>query len=266
MPPYRAKKRLGQNFLKSEDAIARIVAIIEPRPDRTIVEIGPGRGALTLPLGEAGSDVIGVEFDRDLTGYLNRLTRRLDNVRILNQDFLDFDPDALDLDRFTLVGNLPYNITTPVLEWAVQHHEQLDGVVLMMQKEVGTRLSSSPGQRDWSPLAIFTQMYFSIESCFTVDRVSFHPRPRVSSVVIKLTPRRSMSLRHPLPFRIVVRQAFRQRRKLLVNNLVPDIIPSPEVARMLLEELEWPANVRAEQLSSEQFEKLSDLLVRNGLL
>lgn len=264
--PYRAKKRLGQNFLKSKDAIERIIDIINPQPGQTIVEVGSGRGALTLPLAESGARIIGVEFDRDLTGYLDKLLRKHDNVTILNQDFLDYDPAEAACEQFTLVGNLPYNISSPVVEWAVRHHDRIPMACLMMQKEVGERLGSSPGKKGWSPAAIFTQLYFEIEVCFSIGPTDFHPRPQVASSVIRLTRKDAPAIEHHLPFSIVVRHAFQQRRKQLVNNLVPDIIPDAKVAQAFFEEIDLSPKVRAEELTTEQFVALTNLLVRNGLL
>ncbi len=263
---YRAKKRLGQNFLKSQSAIDRIIGIIAPQPGQTIVEVGPGRGALTLPLAESGARIIGVEFDRDLTGYLGKLLRKHDNATILNQDFLDYEPDKGSTEQFVLVGNLPYNISGPVVEWAVRHHDRIPTACLMMQREVGVRLSSSPGQKDWSPAAIFTQLYFEIEICFSIGPEDFHPQPQVASSVIRLTRKGAPAAVHQLPFSIVVRHAFQQRRKLLVNNLVPDVIPDAKVAQLLFKEVDIQPKARAEELATEQFLALAELLVRNGLL
>ena len=116
MAGYHAKKRLGQNFLKSESVIRRIVETVEPQAGETVIEIGPGRGALTLALAGSGARIVAVEFDRDLYGYLNKLARRYDSIEIVNADFLEFEPDERKIPSFKLAGSLPYNITSPVIE------------------------------------------------------------------------------------------------------------------------------------------------------
>ena len=123
MGGYRAKKRLGQNFLKSQSVIDQMVELIDPRPGQRIIEIGPGRGALTATLAASGADITAVEFDRDLIGYLSKLVGSCDNVEILNEDFLTYQPAY---DGFKLVGNIPYNITSPVVDWAVNYRTRID--------------------------------------------------------------------------------------------------------------------------------------------
>jgi len=260
MSTYHAKKRLGQHFLKSPETVHKILEVIHPKRGQAIVEIGPGRGALTLPLARSGAKVIAVEFDRDVIRYLNKLVRGFDNVTVINRDFLTFEPDSVGLTRFTLVGNLPFNITSPVIEWMIRNHQRIDGACLMVQKEMALRLAASPKSKSWSPLSIFTQLYFQVDHCFEVTPRHFNPKPRVTSAVIKFTPKEKDSLEHYAQFEKVVRASFRSRRKLLLNNIVPDIIPQPQMAREILRKLGLPENCRAEQLSAKQFLTLTDRL------
>jgi 16S rRNA (adenine1518-N6/adenine1519-N6)-dimethyltransferase len=266
VPAYRAKKRLGQNFLKSETVINRLIELVDPIRHSTIVEIGPGRGAITLPLAVAGATIAAVEFDRDLIPYLTKLLAKYGNVRIIHDDFLKCVPDDFGREPFYLVGNLPYNITSPVVEWICRHRSRLLGACLMVQKEVALRLTATPPGKDWSPLSIFTQLYFAAEYCFQVAPSGFTPQPQVSSAVLRLVPAAARDIPHPCAFEAVVRQAFERRRKTLVNNLVPDIIPDSSAAVSLIGRLGWPANTRAEQLTTEQFLELTDSLVTNGFL
>jgi 16S rRNA (adenine1518-N6/adenine1519-N6)-dimethyltransferase len=263
---YRPKKRLGQNFLTSTDAIRRIIDTIDPQSDMTIVEIGAGRGALTLPLAASGADITAVEIDRDLIGYLNKLLDSYPKTAVLNDDFLHLDPLRLKAQPFVLVGNLPYQITTPVIEWIVRFRSDIRFACLMMQKEVADRLASSPGSKDWSPLAIFTQLYFDIERCFTVARDCFHPPPQVTSAVVKMIPRPATQVEYPEPFERVVRASFQQRRKLLVNNLAPGLVADAGRLRAILAELDLPTNIRAEQVSTDQFLDLTGRLVAQELI
>ncbi|MDH3889726.1 MAG: 16S rRNA (adenine(1518)-N(6)/adenine(1519)-N(6))-dimethyltransferase RsmA [candidate division Zixibacteria bacterium] len=261
MSGYRPKKRLGQNFLISKETIQRIIDLIQPTDAQSIIEIGAGRGALTLPMAQSGAIVTAVEIDRDLIGYLEKLLENYPNSSILNQDFLRLDPTAAKLAPFVLVGNLPYQISSPVIEWVVQNRESVQVAFLMMQKEVAERLASSPGSKDWSPLAIFTQLYFDVETCFTVGPSAFRPAPKVTSAVVRMTPKAADVVADPVPFQRIVRAAFRQRRKLLVNNLLGEVTTGPEFLRSLLLKMNLPVDIRAEQVSTEQFCALADELV-----
>ncbi len=266
MPGYHAKKRLGQNFLKSETVIKRVVETVAPIAGERIIEIGPGRGALTLALAESGAQIVGVEFDRDLSGYLNKLTRRYDNVEIVNADFLEFQPDPDRMPSFKLVGNLPYNITSPVIDWCMRYHDRITGAVFMVQKELALRLAASPGSKNWSPLSVFTQTLFDVEFGFDVSPASFRPTPKVISSVVRLAPHGSDVSPHGPEFTSVVRASFRQRRKLLVNNLVPDIVPDGDLARQLLTAAGLEPGCRAEQVTTEQFLSLTACLLRHKLV
>ncbi len=262
MAAYHAKKRLGQNFLKSDSIIQKIIEAVNPLPGESIIEVGPGRGALTTRLADSNAEITAVEFDRDLIGHLNKLFKDRDNITLVNMDFLKFEPE---IKRFKLVGNLPYNITSPVIDWCVAHRERIHAACFMVQKEVALRLSSSPGSKDWSPIAIFTQLYFNIKVCFDVSPQHFQPPPKVTSSVIELRPRQAMEIEYLGEFEGLVRQSFRQRRKILLNNLVPDLIADATTARDLLEEAGLAANCRAEQISTEQFLKLTKLIVSRKL-
>ena len=265
MSPYRPKKRLGQNFLKSPEVINRIIELVNPNENSTIVEIGPGRGVLTLPLAKSGAEVIAVEFDRDLIGYLTALLVDHSRAKILKEDFLKVTPTLLGTEQFSLVGNLPYNISSPVVDWCLRFHKSLVQAVFMVQEETAHRLAANPGSRDWSPMSILTQWRFNVVLCFTVPPSSFQPEPEVNSAVIRLVPKSGV-LQLPHQFEKVVRSSFRQRRKLLVNNLVPDIVPDTETARELISDLKWPADTRAESLSIDQFLKLTELLTTRKLI
>ena len=265
MPGYRAKKRLGQNFLKTAAVIERVVSRLDPQPTDTIVEVGPGRGALTLPLVESGATVIAVEFDRDLHGYLKALLRDSDNVELIAGDFLLFDPANIDTPRFKLIGNLPFNITSPVVDWCLKYRDRIAAAVLMVQKELGERLAAEPGSRHWSPLTIFTRMSFEVEACFEVAPKHFRPAPQVTSLVLKLAP-----LPTPRPiseqFERVVRSAFLHRRKQLANNLVAELGATPDEARVALDKAGLDTRVRAEAVSIDQFLTLTESLAARKLV
>ena len=266
MAAYHAKKRLGQNFLVSTTIIKKILDTAAPKSGQTVIEIGAGRGALTTGLAETGAQVTAVEFDTDMIGYLTRLLRKYDNVEILQQDFLTLEVDPERHGRIVLVGNLPYNITSPVIDWCLKYHGSLVRAVFMVQKEMADRIAASPGSKDWSPLSIFTQMSFDVERCFDVPPESFRPPPKVTSTVVTLTPRTPEKVEDHEALEAVVRASFVKRRKLLKNNLVPAIIPDNLQAEKVFGELDLAADSRAEQLSIEQFLKLTNALLRHNIL
>ncbi|MFH1374725.1 MAG: 16S rRNA (adenine(1518)-N(6)/adenine(1519)-N(6))-dimethyltransferase RsmA [bacterium] len=266
MPALRPRKRFAQHFLKSAKVITDIIDTISPREGQCIVEVGPGEGALTRPLLQSGAQIVAVEFDRDAAKYLVQHLSQYPNLKLLNQDFLDFDPARAGLTSFTLVGNLPYNITSPVIDWTVRHRDLTERACLMVQKEVGARLAAQPNHKDWSPLSIFTQLHYRIERCFDIPPRHFRPPPRIMSTFIVLIRTSAPEIAHPILFEKVVRASFRQRRKLLVNNLVPDIVATPQAARDILEETGLPPRCRAEQVSTAQFLTLTERLVQHNIL
>ncbi len=263
---YHAKKRLGQHFLTSPDIIQRIIDLIDPSKDKTIIEIGPGQGALTKPLAASGADLVAIEFDNDLIKRLKKLLKPYPNTRLLNIDFLLFEPELGRFPNFTLVGNLPYNITSPVLDWCVKYRSQVDRAVFMVQRELARRIAASPGSKDWSPLSIFTQLWFDVKMCFDVPPEAFQPPPEVISSVIELTARGEAAIENIDSFDRVVRQSFTHRRKTLVNNLVPDIIPDTQRATDILDEIGLDHGIRAEQLTIDDFLKLTQTLISRNIL
>jgi 16S rRNA (adenine1518-N6/adenine1519-N6)-dimethyltransferase len=266
MAGHRPKKRLGQNFLKSRAIIGRIVGQLESNAGEMVIEIGPGKGALTLPLAESGAEIWPVEFDRDLIERLKSKLADYGNVHLVNADFLEFEPEQYGLGAFKLVGNLPYNITSPTIDWCLRHHAQIQLAVFMVQKEMAERLAGSPGSKAWAPISIFTQMYFKVERCFNVPPRYFSPPPKVTSSVIKLTPIRPPVARITPQLEKVVRTSFAHRRKKLTNNLSPDIVPEPDTLRAILDRLGLKETVRAEELTIDQFLTLTDELNARKLL
>jgi 16S rRNA (adenine1518-N6/adenine1519-N6)-dimethyltransferase len=260
---YRAKKRLGQNFLHSKEIITRIVSLVDPRPGELVIEIGSGRGALTVPLAESGARVLAVEYDNDLVGYLSKLTRPFENVSVIHADFLNFEPPG---EQFTLVGNIPYNITSPVLDWCFRFHEKIDSVYLMVQRELARRITAQPATKSWSPLSIMTQLFFESLYEFDVPPDSFRPPPKVTSAVVRLVRHPSAPSADLARLGTVVRASFGHRRKLLVNNLSPELAASPEQLRSILKRMSLPEKVRAEELTLDQFLSLTEQLRRDNIV
>ncbi|AMD01253.1 MULTISPECIES: 16S rRNA (adenine(1518)-N(6)/adenine(1519)-N(6))-dimethyltransferase RsmA [Halomonas] len=223
-PVHRARKRFGQNFLRDPGIISRIVRAIAPRPGDRLVEIGPGQGALTEPLVEAADGRLEViELDRDLIPGLRVQFFNVPDFIIHEGDALKFDFRALrgEGEPLRVVGNLPYNISTPLISHLLEAGDAIADMHFMLQKEVVERLAAEPGGPDWGRLSVMAQYRCRVDALFTVPPEAFVPRPKVESAIVRLTPH--SRLPHPandetLLFH-VVRQAFGQRRKTLRNNL-----------------------------------------------
>ena len=260
MTGYHPKKRLGQHFLVDRPVIDRIASLVLQDNPSHIVEIGPGQGALTERLVVSNGPVFGVEFDRDMLSRLKTKFADSANLVLIASDFLKFDPSAHALDRFTLAGNIPYNITSPVLDWCVAYRSRLERGVLMIQKEMADRVAASPGSKDWSPSALFTQLHFKVVAEFKVPATAFDPPPKVESAVITLTPIESPDIPDYPLFEAVVRASFKQRRKLLTNNLTPDLIPDSSILKEILSKMGLELTCRAEELTTKQFLRLTELI------
>lgn len=255
MPP---KSKLGQNFLRDERAIARIVAALGAVGEETVLEIGPGPGAITEPLAAAAGRLIAIEFDHQLA---LRLRVHFDNrIEVVEQDVLAFDFTAAATEagrKLVIVGNLPYYITSPILLALAAHHAALDRAVLMVQREVADRVCAQPGSRDYGVLSVTAQMYGPAERLFTLPPEAFDPPPEVHSTVFRwhFAPRFAELGVEEASFIALVKTAFAQKRKTLANNLRAAKIDAPVVAAAL-EQAAIDPQARAETLSLEAFAAL----------
>lgn len=230
-PPHRARRRFGQHFLRDTAVIDRIVRAVAAKPSDAVVEIGPGPGALTGALLKAAGALDVIELDRDLAA---RLQARFDPdaVRVHQADALEFDFKALSRERGPLrvVGNLPYNISTPILFHLVDAGGAVRDMHLMLQKEVVERMAAGPGGRDYGRLSVMVQFRCRVEILFSVGPGAFRPPPKVHSAVVRLTPRDAPPVRvaDDRNLRRVVSLAFGMRRKTLRNSLKP-ILSAEEI-------------------------------------
>jgi 16S rRNA (adenine1518-N6/adenine1519-N6)-dimethyltransferase len=219
MEGHRPRKRFGQNFLVDAHYVARIVGAIDPRPGDNIVEIGPGLGALTTALVDGANRIAAVEIDRDLAA---RLRERFapDRLTLHEADALTFDFAALG-PGLRVVGNLPYNISSPLLFHLVTHESLLRDVHVMLQREVVARMTAQPATADYGRLTVMLQSRFAITRLFTVPPGAFRPAPAVESAVARLVPLRDDRPRivDEALFARIVAAAFGQRRKTLRNAL-----------------------------------------------
>lgn len=217
-----AKKSLGQHFLADRHYIDRIVRAINPKPGDTLVEIGPGQGAITLPLLREHPELTVIEFDRDLVGPLAAAAEPLGRLTIVHRDVLSVDFTELAAGRrIRLVGNLPYNISSPILFHALQHAGVVADMHFMLQKEVVDRMAAAPGSKVYGRLSVMLQAWCEVTSLFVVPPGAFRPPPKVDSAVVRLVPRdpAGVGIDDPRRFADVVRAAFGQRRKTLRNAL-----------------------------------------------
>lgn len=217
------KKRFGQHFLTDQNVINRIVTALDPRPDETIVEIGPGKGALTSLLVQSGASVVAVELDRRLIPMLQEQFRTHHNLRLIESDALTVDlcNAILPATQARLVANLPYNISTAILQRLIEQRKCLTEMVLMLQREVVDRMTAAPGSSERGYLSVLTEAYTEIEKLFDVAPRSFRPRPKVWSSVVRARFRRQLpfEIRSEDLFWNIVSAGFAQRRKTILNNL-----------------------------------------------
>lgn len=217
---HRARKRFGQHFLTSTETIRSIVAAIAPQQGQTIVEIGPGKAAITAPLADSGATLHAVEFDRDLVAKLKRQFADRDNVTVHEADALRFDFASLG-DKLRIVGNLPYNISTPLLFHLLTYRKNVEDLHFMLQKEVVERIAASPGSKDFGRLTVMLGCRLEVVPLFDVPPGAFTPPPRVISSVVRMRPLAEghFDIRDEAAFGNIVRQAFSRRRKTLRNAL-----------------------------------------------
>ena len=220
MTPHRARKRFGQHFLTDPGVIDAIIAAVAVRDDQAIVEIGPGQGAITKSLASRAKVLHAIELDRDLVAKLKRDYDHSRNVIIHEADALAFDFSALG-DSLRIVGNLPYNISTPLLFHLLEYRDHIIDMHFMLQKEVVDRMAAPPGSKTYGRLSVMLGCRFSIEALFDVDRLAFEPPPAVTSAVVRLTPlpAETYAINDEDKFSRVVAQAFSQRRKTIRNSL-----------------------------------------------
>jgi 16S rRNA (adenine1518-N6/adenine1519-N6)-dimethyltransferase len=215
---HQARKRFGQHFLSDSAVIDAIVRAIDPRPAQALVEIGPGLGAMTDPLVARCERLTVVELDRDLAARL----RKRPELNVVEADVLTVDFSALAQQagqKLRVVGNLPYNISTPILFHLLEHVEQVIDQHFMLQKEVVDRMAAAPGSKDFGRLSVMLQWRYAIESVLEVPPQAFDPPPRVDSAVVRLLPLRAPPAIDAALLAELVAVAFSQRRKLLRHTL-----------------------------------------------
>jgi 16S rRNA (adenine1518-N6/adenine1519-N6)-dimethyltransferase len=256
----RPKRRLSQCFLTSRPAVDAMVRAIAPAPQERIVELGAGLGTLTLELMRAGARVLAVERDPDMLAVL-RDELCPHGLDLRDQDAASVDYAALAKQagtRLCVVGNLPYAVTGAILRNLIAHRTALSRVFVMVQREVGERLRAAPGTREYGALTVFTSAAFSVEIAQRLAPGSFHPRPSVQSVVVRLLPRDPPLAYEREAFATVVRAAFQSRRKTLKNALGQNLGPSQAERILALAQID--GRRRGETLSVLELDELAKAL------
>lgn len=255
----RPRKRFGQNFLHDQNIIDRIIDAINPGKNQHIIEIGPGKGAITGKLLAVTDSLRVIEIDRNLAAILRTKYGSHPGFILYEADVLKFDFNEIECPEASLriLGNLPYNISTPLIFHLLNYHSKIQDMVFMLQREVVNRLAAGVGHKNYGRLSLMVQYYCQVEPLFKVPPTAFHPQPKVESAMVKLTPYRQL----PVPakdIRIlenVIRTAFSQRRKTIKNSLKTLITVDQ------LQALNIDINYRPENLSLHEYVRISDRLL-----
>jgi len=255
MPGHRARKRFGQHFLTDPGVIDAIVRSVHAAKQDVIVEIGPGHGAITAVLARQAGHLHAIELDRDLAAALRRRYEGDPSVTIHEADALTFDFSSLG-ENLRVVGNLPYNISTPLLFHLLKYRERILDMHFMLQKEVVDRMAAAPGSKAYGRLGIMLGCYLSIESLFEVDRLAFDPPPEVTSAVVRLDPLPpgTYDIENEADLSTLVATAFMQRRKTLRNSL-KKVADAADFAAVGID-----ASLRPEQITIASYVALSNHL------
>ena len=245
-PPIR--KRWGQNFINDINFINKIITEFNPKRNDIILEIGPGRGALTFPLSKIVKKIFAIEIDPKLVELLE--LNITPNTKIINNDILKYDLNTLD-NNYKIIGNLPYYITTPII---FKFFENLNWnkMTIMVQKEVANRIIASPGHKNYGRLSIMIQAYTSVRKHFDISPSLFEPKPKVYSSLITLKPK-SHIISNKILFNQIVKKAFQKRRKMLKNSLINFLTN---------DQIKTYGHLRPDAISVNDFIKISDSCIK----
>lgn len=255
---HTAKRRFGQNFLQDANIIARIVNAVVAHSPQQVIEIGPGQGAITQPLLENLGQLTAIEIDRDLHDYLEQRCCTLGEFRLIKQDVLkvNFTELVQSNEKLTIVGNLPYNISTPIFFHLLANCESIEAGYFMLQKEVADRICATVGTKAYGRLSIMVQYYCQTQRLFLIPPQAFNPAPKVTSAFIHLQPHQTLPhvAKDSADLEAIVTAAFNQRRKTIRNSLAKFFTAEQ------LTECGIDPRCRAEQLSIAEFVNLANQL------
>lgn len=261
----RPLKRLGENYLIDGNIKDKIIDSLDIIEGDTVLEIGPGLGALTIDLAKSGASIYAVEKDKKVFSILKEIIKDdYPNLKLFLGDILKYDFKNIESPkRIKVIGNLPYYITTPIIEYLIENKRYIESFLITVQREVANRLLASPGRKEYSALSCFVQYHTQPSYIYTIKRSSFYPMPDVDSSLVRLVilPEPSVAVNDEELFFKIVRGAFNQRRKSIINSLsrkaVLDVSKGNLVA--ILNKLRINPNARPEGLSLSEFAKISNL-------
>ena len=254
---HRPRKRFGQNFLQNQHVINDILRYFNPKPTDNVVEIGPGLGALTTPLLRVLNNLTAIEIDTDLQDHLQGMPQTHGLLNLIKADALTIDYSALG-EHLRIIGNLPYNISTPLLLRMLHHGAHIDDMHFMLQKEVVERLVAEPGSKTYGRLSVMVQYHCEVELLFIVPPTAFHPQPKVESAIVRLVPYRTS----PYPavafedLERLMACAFSMRRKTLANNL-KTVISASELTAINID-----PTLRPEQISVTDYVQIAKFIAK----
>ena len=260
--PIFARKSFGQNFLVDQNYIAKIISALKPQPSETIIEIGAGRGALTESLIESGANVVAIELERSMISILRERFASKENFHLIGSDALEIDfaeilknrkSQFTNLKSAKLVANLPFNISTAILQKLIEQRENFSEMILMFQREVVQRISARVGNSERGFLTVLTEAYLTAEKLFDVPPEAFLPAPKVWSAVVRLEPKIDIAIENEKLFRRIVSAGFRQKRKTISNNLKSEF----ENIEKVFAECAVDPQRRAETLTLEEWKCLA---------
>ncbi len=257
------KKSLGQNFLINKTIQKKIVSFLELHPDDFVLEIGAGKGALTAHIAESGVRLWAVEVDRKILPELEAKLSPFPNARVLAQEIQTVRLESLNpAKKFKIVGNLPYHLTSPILDWLVFQKERVERAVIMVQREVARRFLAHSKTSEISPLTFFVQFHFEVRKLLEVGPGNFYPKPKVNSTLVLLKPRQQVpwGINNSKVFFELVKKAFLHRRKTLLNSLVLENVASAEKLQKIFTNLGISFKIRPEELGFEELAQLANSL------
>lgn len=233
------RKSWGQNFIIDNNTIDKIINIINPKKNENLIEIGPGKGAITIPLTKKINHLTAIEIDPMLVNYLNNL--KIKNLKIINTDFLDWE---INLDKkIRVIGNLPYYISSPII-FKLIANDYVNEIIIMLQKELADRLSAKPNNKHYSRMSVVTQAFCEVNYECDISKNVFHPKPKVESSIVKLVKKKDINLDFD-KFSNFIKSAFIHRRKKLKNNLIKYIED--------IKDIDFLTNERPENLSVKEY-------------
>jgi 16S rRNA (adenine1518-N6/adenine1519-N6)-dimethyltransferase len=250
----KPKAGLGQHFLVNKKYAEMIVEAVDPKAGENVIEIGPGKGALTDILAKRGCRIVAVELDKQLGKFLEGEYGHDDNVVIMSMDFTLLEP-AIIPRQSKIIGNIPYNITTPILDKLFELREKITLVVLTVQTEVALKLTAKPGKPGYGKSTVMLWAGFDIESLFTIPRTAFSPAPEVTSRVIRLKPA-GRGIKDIDNFRQFIRRCFQQKSRTLVNSMQIGFNWPKELSEYLIKKAEFDIRVRPSGITCEEYLKL----------